>query len=277
MKIKNLVLSSTAALALFAISTTVANADTYTVKAGDTVSEIALAHNTSVSAIEKANKLANVNLIFVGDKLEVNGSTTTTTSAATSAAPQSATSQATSSAASTATSASATSASSQSVASQASSSAATSAASSSATSSAATSSAATSSTASSAATSSVATSAASSASSTSSAASQASSTASTTSQAASSSASSTSTTSSYTGSNLKSYVLSQMQSRTGVSASTWNTIITRESGWNTTVKNSTSGAYGLFQNMHISSGSVEDQVNAAVSLYNAQGMAAWAL
>ncbi|PRO95102.1 LysM peptidoglycan-binding domain-containing protein [Lactiplantibacillus pentosus] len=268
MKIKNLVLSSTAALALFAISTTVANADTYTVKAGDTVSEIALAHNTSVSAIEKANKLANVNLIFVGDKLEVNGSTTTTTSAATSAAPQSATSQATSSAASTATSASATSASSQSVASQASSSAATSAASSSATNSAATSSAATSS---------VATSAASSASSTSSAASQASSAASTTSQAASSSASSTSTTSSYTGSNLKSYVLSQMQSRTGVSASTWNTIITRESGWNTTVKNSTSGAYGLFQNMHISSGSVEDQVNAAVSLYKAQGMAAWAL
>lgn len=264
MKIKNLVLSSTAALALFAISTTVANADTYTVKAGDTVSAIAQAHNTSVSAIEKANKLANVNLIFIGDKLEVNGTTTTTTtSAATSAAPQSATSQATSSAASTATSASATSASSQSVASQATSSAATSSAASQATSS-------------------VATSAASSASSTQSAASQASSSAATTSQVSSSATSSaasstTSTTSSYTGSNLKSYVLSQMQSRTGVSASTWNTIITRESNWNTTVKNSTSGAYGLFQNMHISSGSVEDQVNAAVSLYNAQGMAAWAL
>lgn len=264
MKIKNLVLSSTAALALFAISTTVANADTYTVKAGDTVSAIAQAHNTSVSAIEKANKLANVNLIFIGDKLEVNGTTTTTTtSAATSAAPQSATSQATSSAASTATSASATSASSQSVASQATSSAATSSAASQATSS-------------------VATSAASSASSTQSAASQASSSAATTSQASSSATSSAasstaSTISSYTGSNLKSYVLSQMQSRTGVSASTWNTIITRESNWNSTVKNSTSGAYGLFQNMHISSGSVEDQVNAAVSLYNAQGMAAWAL
>ncbi|ALV13495.1 LysM peptidoglycan-binding domain-containing protein [Lactiplantibacillus plantarum] len=264
MKIKNLVLSSTAALALFAISTTVANADTYTVKAGDTVSAIAQAHNTSVSAIEKANKLANVNLIFIGDKLEVNGTTTTTTtSAATSAAPQSATSQATSSAASTATSASATSASSQSVASQATSSATTSSAASQATSS-------------------VATSAASSASSTQSAASQASSSAATTSQASSSATSSAasstaSTTSSYTGSNLKSYVLSQMQSRTGVSASTWNTIITRESNWNSTVKNSTSGAYGLFQNMHISSGSVEDQVNAAVSLYNAQGMAAWAL
>ena len=135
MKIKNLVLSSTAALALFAISTTVANADTYTVKAGDTVSAIAQAHNTSVSAIEKANKLANVNLIFIGDKLEVNGTTTTTTtSAATSAAPQSATSQAfISSAASTATSASATSASSQSVASQATSLAATSSAASQAT------------------------------------------------------------------------------------------------------------------------------------------------
>ncbi|MDV0431553.1 LysM peptidoglycan-binding domain-containing protein [Lactiplantibacillus sp. DA1] len=256
MKIKNLVLSSTAALALFAISTTVANADTYTVKAGDTVSAIAKAHNTSVSTIEKANKLANVNLIFVGDKLEVNGTTaTTTTSAATSAAPQSATSQAT---ASTATSASATSASSQSVASQASSSAA------------------------SQATSSVATSAASSASSTQSAASQASSSAATTSQASSnttsSAASSTSsTTSSYNGSNMQSYVLSQMESRTGVSASQWNTIITRESNWNSSVKNSTSGAYGLFQNMHISSGSVQDQVNAAVNLYNAQGMSAWAL
>ncbi|WP_434433452.1 LysM peptidoglycan-binding domain-containing protein [Lactiplantibacillus paraplantarum] len=261
MKIKNLVLSSTAALALFAISTTVANADTYTVKAGDTVSAIAKAHNTSVSTIEKANKLANVNLIFVGDKLEVNGTTTTTTtSAATSAAPQSATSQA---ATSTATSASATSAASQSVASQASSSAATSSATSQATSS-------------------VATSAASSASSTQSAASQASSSAATTSQASSnatsSAASSTSsTTSSYNGSNMQSYVLSQMASRTGVSASTWNTIITRESNWQSSVKNSTSGAYGLFQNMHISSGSVQDQVNAAVNLYNAQGMSAWAL
>ena len=237
---------------------TVANADTYTVKAGDTVSAIAKAHNTSVSTIEKANKLANVNLIFVGDKLEVNGTTTTTS--ATSTAPQSATSQA---ATSTATSASATSAASQSVASQASSSAATSSATSQATSS-------------------VATSAASSASSTQSAASQASSSAATTSQASSnatsSAASSTSsTTSSYNGSNMQSYVLSQMASRTGVSASTWNTIITRESNWQSSVKNSTSGAYGLFQNMHISSGSVQDQVNAAVNLYNAQGMSAWAL
>lgn len=90
-------------------------------------------------------------------------------------------------------------------------------------------------------------------------------------------ASTTSSSSSYTGSNMKSYVLSQMSSRTGVSASTWNAIIQRESNWQASVRNSTSGAYGLFQNMHISGGSVEDQVNAAVSLYKAQGMQAWSL
>lgn len=93
----------------------------------------------------------------------------------------------------------------------------------------------------------------------------------------SSSSNSSSSNSSYTGSNLKSYVLSQMSSRTGVSASTWNTIIQRESNWQPSVRNSSSGAYGLFQNMHISSGSVSEQVDAAVSLYNAQGMSAWAL
>jgi len=81
----------------------------------------------------------------------------------------------------------------------------------------------------------------------------------------------------YTGSNLQAYVLSQMASRTGVSAATWNMIITRESNWQPYVRNSSSGAYGLFQNMHIHSGSVEAQVDAAVALYHAQGMAAWAL
>lgn len=82
---------------------------------------------------------------------------------------------------------------------------------------------------------------------------------------------------SYNGSNMKSYVLNQMASRTGVSASTWNAIITRESGWNAGVRNSSSGAYGLFQNMHINGGDVTAQVNAAVQLYHAQGMGAWAL
>lgn len=83
--------------------------------------------------------------------------------------------------------------------------------------------------------------------------------------------------SSYTGSNLQSYVLGQMSARTGVSAATWNHIITRESNWQPSVRNSSSGAYGLFQNMHINGGSVEEQVNAAVNLYRVQGMQAWAL
>ncbi|ETY72625.1 LysM peptidoglycan-binding domain-containing protein [Lactiplantibacillus fabifermentans] len=82
---------------------------------------------------------------------------------------------------------------------------------------------------------------------------------------------------SYTGDNMKSYVLGQMESRTGVSASTWDHIINRESNWQPGVRNSSSGAYGLFQNMHINGGSVEEQVNAAVNLYNVQGMQAWAL
>ncbi len=99
----------------------------------------------------------------------------------------------------------------------------------------------------------------------------------TTSAATTTETSETTSTSSYTGSNLKSYVLSQMASRTGVSAATWNAIITRESNWQPFVRNSSSGAYGLFQNMHISGGSVEAQVDAAVSLYHAQGMQAWAL
>ncbi|MDT6981336.1 LysM peptidoglycan-binding domain-containing protein [Levilactobacillus zymae] len=86
-----------------------------------------------------------------------------------------------------------------------------------------------------------------------------------------------STTTTYTGANLKSYVLDQMASRTGVPAATWNTIIQRESNWQPNVRNTSSGAYGLFQNMHISSGSVEEQVDAAVSLYQAQGLAAWSL
>ncbi|AYM02041.1 LysM peptidoglycan-binding domain-containing protein [Levilactobacillus yiduensis] len=68
--------------------TTSANADVrVTVKSGDTVAKIANQYNSSVSAIEKANSLKNVNLIYVGESLEIpnatSASTTTTTSAAT--------------------------------------------------------------------------------------------------------------------------------------------------------------------------------------------------
>ncbi|AVK64292.1 LysM domain-containing protein [Lactobacillus sp. CBA3606] len=81
MKIKNVLLSTAAAASgLFAIGAT-AQAATVTVKAGDTVSAIANENDTTVAAIEKANQLTNVNLIFVGQKLEVNDTTATTTPA----------------------------------------------------------------------------------------------------------------------------------------------------------------------------------------------------
>ncbi|MFO1567468.1 LysM peptidoglycan-binding domain-containing protein [Lactiplantibacillus plantarum] len=254
MKIKNLVLSSTAALALFTVSAKVANADNVTVKAGDTVSSIANANHTSVDAIKNANHLSNINLIFVGDKLEVNGTTdaqTTTSSVATTQAPKT-TSQATT-ASSVATSQAPKTASQATTASSVATSQAPKTASQATTASSVVTSQAPKTASQATTASSVATSQA----------------PKTTNQAT------VTSTTANNGASSQSEVLSQMQSRTGVSAATWNRIITRESNWNNTVRNSTSGAYGLFQNMHISSGSVQDQVNAAVSLYHSQGMSAW--
>ena len=54
-----------------------ANADTYTVKSGDTLSAIAKEKNTTVDAIAKKNKISNVNLISVGQVLEIEGANTT--------------------------------------------------------------------------------------------------------------------------------------------------------------------------------------------------------
>ncbi|WP_395321931.1 LysM peptidoglycan-binding domain-containing protein [Levilactobacillus parabrevis] len=63
---------------LFA-GTTSANADVrVTVKSGDTVAKIANQYSSSVSSIEQANNLKNVNLIYVGESLVVPGSTTAT-------------------------------------------------------------------------------------------------------------------------------------------------------------------------------------------------------
>mgnify|MGYP000965156814 CR=1 FL=1 len=53
------------------------NADTYTVKSGDTLSAIAKENNTTVDAIAKKNKISNVNLISVGQVLEIEGANTT--------------------------------------------------------------------------------------------------------------------------------------------------------------------------------------------------------
>lgn len=71
MNFKQTLLTVTAAAGLFAAGSLAANADTVTVKPGDTVSGIALAHHTTVKAIEKANKLADVNFILPGQKLEI--------------------------------------------------------------------------------------------------------------------------------------------------------------------------------------------------------------
>lgn len=69
---KRIALSVVAALGFTGLATVSANADTYTVAQGDTVSAIAAKYNTSTDTIENDNKLDNIDLIFVGDKLEVN-------------------------------------------------------------------------------------------------------------------------------------------------------------------------------------------------------------
>ena len=66
-----------------------ASAESYTVKSGDTLSAIAREKNTTVDAIAKKNKISNVNLITVGQVLEIEdekATTNTTEQAATSKA-----------------------------------------------------------------------------------------------------------------------------------------------------------------------------------------------
>ena len=55
-----------------------ASAESYTVKLGDTLSAIAKEKNTTVDAIAKKNKISNVNLITVGQVLEIEDEKTTT-------------------------------------------------------------------------------------------------------------------------------------------------------------------------------------------------------
>ena len=54
-----------------------ASAESYTVKSGDTLSAIAKEKNTTVDAIAKKNKISNVNLISVGQVLEIEDAKTT--------------------------------------------------------------------------------------------------------------------------------------------------------------------------------------------------------
>ena len=55
-----------------------ASAESYTVKSGDTLSAIAKEKNTTVDAIAQKNKISNVNLITVGQVLEIEDEKTTT-------------------------------------------------------------------------------------------------------------------------------------------------------------------------------------------------------
>ena len=73
------------------IAPAVANADSYTVKSGDTLSEIAVTYNTTVEKLASTNKIANVDFITVGQILELDSeataAATTTETAAVEAAP----------------------------------------------------------------------------------------------------------------------------------------------------------------------------------------------
>ena len=83
----------------------------------------------------------------------------------------------------------------------------------------------------------------------------------------------------YTGSSSVNAVANEMASRTGVSASEWAMIIQRESNGNANVSNASSGAYGLFQLLghgEHAGMSVSEQMDMATSVYNAQGLSAWA-
>ena len=55
-----------------------ASAESYTVKSGDTLSAIAREKNTTVDAIAQKNKISNVNLITVGQVLEIEDDKATT-------------------------------------------------------------------------------------------------------------------------------------------------------------------------------------------------------
>lgn len=73
MRIKKFLLTIAAAFGLVTVSAVAANADTVMVKSGDTLSKIATEYNTTVSSIQQLNHLADVNLIYVGEQLQVNG------------------------------------------------------------------------------------------------------------------------------------------------------------------------------------------------------------
>ena len=76
MDIKKVLLSAATVTGMMAAGTVAANADTVTVKAGDTVSALAQEYGTTTTQIQQDNKLNNVDLIVVGQQLNINGTDT---------------------------------------------------------------------------------------------------------------------------------------------------------------------------------------------------------
>lgn len=72
MKFNKVALSIACAAGFTVAGAAAANADTVTVKSGDTLSQIAAENNTTVSSIQSLNSLQNIHLIFPGQKLVVN-------------------------------------------------------------------------------------------------------------------------------------------------------------------------------------------------------------
>lgn len=70
-------LASSAVIALTLLGAqSAAHADQITVKAGDTLSALAKQYNTTTDQLAKANNISNVNLITVGQQLNIDGSST---------------------------------------------------------------------------------------------------------------------------------------------------------------------------------------------------------
>lgn len=73
-KIKTTLAGVAALFAVFAPSFVSAQeSSTYTVKEGDTLSEIAETHNTTVEKLAENNHIDNIHLIYVGQELVING------------------------------------------------------------------------------------------------------------------------------------------------------------------------------------------------------------
>ena len=81
-----------AGIATAAMATDV-SADTYTVKSGDTLSSIAANHNTTVDRILNVNKIADANMIFVGEQFELDDQAAASTQSVTPASSAVATQQ----------------------------------------------------------------------------------------------------------------------------------------------------------------------------------------